>query len=168
VTQGKDKKLGIEANSERREVTAVTAELVSKELKLFARVKWPLANDKARKAALRRALDVTARRIKSLWEGEETAVPRGTETARIEKLIGHKIGAAAELEEARHEHRDLAQLAASLQALLFGPEADFYRPQVDAIRAALVPAGGGTGSGSGDAGAGDQGRSEAAVADLFE
>jgi hypothetical protein len=44
VTQGKDKKLGIEANSERREVTAA---VVGKELRTFARVKWPLANDKA-------------------------------------------------------------------------------------------------------------------------
>jgi hypothetical protein len=157
--------LGIEDKPERREVTAA---VVSKELKLFARARWPLANDKSRKQMLRRLLEVTERRIKSLWEGEETAVPRGTETARIEELIGHKIGAAAELEEARHEHRDLAQLAASLQALLYGPEADFYRPQVDAIRAALVPAGRGIGARSGDIGAGDQGRSEAAVADLFE
>lgn len=161
--------MGIEANSERREVTAaVLSKDVSRELRAFARIKWPLANDKARKQMLRRLLDITERRIKSLWEGEDTAVPRGTETARIEALIGHKIGAAAELEEARHEHRDLAELAASLQALLFGPEADFYRPQVDAIRAALVPAWGGAGTRSGDAGTRDQGRSEAAIGDLFD
>jgi hypothetical protein len=155
IAHEEDKQLGIEANSERHEVTTLA---IKTELRTYARQRWPLENDKSRKSKLRRALDLTARRMKSFWEGEETAVPRGHETARIENLIGHKIGAAAELKEAQHEYRDLAQLANSLHALLYGPEADFYRPQVDAIRAALLPQGGSPATSGGDPGTGNQGR----------
>jgi hypothetical protein len=146
------KELGLSDKSERREVSAA---IVGMELKTFARSKWPLTNDKDRKRRLKVALGFTARRIKSLWEGSESARVHTDETDAIEAMIGHRIGAAAELEEARHEYRDLAQLAASLHALLYGPEADFYRPQVDAIRAALIPPGRGTEAGSGVDGAGN-------------
>lgn len=149
--------MGQQVKSELREVSAA---VIGKELRVFARTRWPLANDKYRKARLKDALGVTSRRIKSFWEGEATASPRTEETDAIERLIGKKIGAAAELEEAQHEHRDLAQLAAGLQALLFGPEADFYRPQVDAIRAALVPQSPGSALGGPDHGAGDSGRDD--------
>lgn len=143
----------------------VTPAAISIELRVFARKRWPLENDKFRKNQLKSALGFTARRIRSFWEGSDTAVPRTEETDAIEGLIGKKIGAAAELEEAQHEHRDLAQLASGLQALLFGPEADFYRPQVDAIRAALLSQGGGAATGSTDYGPGDRDRSFAATAE---
>lgn len=132
--QSEDRKLGYEANSE----IGVTATAISHDLKVFARQRWPLANDKYRKDRLAGLLGFTKRRIRSFYEGEETAVPRTRETDAIERLIGKRIGADAELEEAQHEYRNLAQLASSLQALLYGPHASFYRPQVDAIRAALL------------------------------
>lgn len=129
--------MGIEANSERREVTAA---LVGKELRTFARTKWPLANDKARKAVLRRVLEVTERRIKSLWEGEETAVPRGTETARIEELIGHRIGAAAEedadaLRASQQNYRTLEARLARVEALFESVDPEFGSEFVAAFRA---------------------------------
>lgn len=139
----------------------ISTGIISSELKVFARRKWPLANDKYRKNRLADLLSLTKRRIRSLYEGEDTAVPRTTETDAIERLIGKKIGAAAELEEAQHEHRTLAEIAASLQALLQGPNAAFYSPQVAALRAALAgegprPHSGGAVDGAGDfAGAGD-------------
>lgn len=95
------------------------------------------------------------RRVRSVFNGEAHVSLRSTEREDLDALI----------EEAKHEHRDLAQLAASLQALLFGPEADFYRPQVDAIRAALVPPGQGTPRGSADHGPGDRDRSFAAASE---
>lgn len=130
----------------------VTTAVISTELRVFARRRWPLANDKYRKARLATLLDLTERRIRSFWEGDENAVPRAKETAAIERLIGKRLVAAQELEEAKHEYRDLAQLAASLEALFYGPNADYYRPQVDAIRHALrAEVAGSEGGGRGDA-----------------
>lgn len=111
----------------------------------YAAFEWPTLNHKGRMAKLAKALGFGHRRVRAIYQNEDGISVRADEMAAIEALR----------EEARHEYRDLAQLAASLQALLFGPEADFYRPQVDAIRAALVPesagiAAGGSGNGPRD------------------
>jgi hypothetical protein len=126
------------------------------ELRMFAAEEWPNLNHKGRLRELsKRLTNWTDRRVRAVYNSERGVSLRADEAADIEALI----------EEARHEYRDLAQLAASLQALLYGPEADFYRPQVDAIRAGLVPQGQGlAGSGAAD-GARDQGRSVAASAE---
>lgn len=119
----------------------------------YAGREWPAESHKGRITRLARRLRWGHRRTRSLYNGEPVSL-RADEFAELQQLT-----------EARHEHRELAQLAASLQALLFGPEADFYRPQVDAIRAALVPQSGGPARASGEAGPGNRGRSSAYVAD---
>lgn len=131
---------------------------VAQHLRVYARRRWPLANDKFRKDRLADLLKVTKRRIKSLWEGDKNAVLRQREADDIERLTGSKIGAAAELEEARHEYRTLAQMEASLEALAAGPHESFYRPLLDAFRAAALPQGEGAPRGRRGDGAGDQGR----------
>ncbi|HEV2518020.1 MAG TPA: hypothetical protein VGV07_22405 [Devosia sp.] len=138
----------------------MTSATLSLELKTFARRKWPLENDKSRKRLLAGLLKFTLRRVRSLYEGERTAVPRGDEIVTIEQLIGKRIGAAAEKEltDAKAEYRSLADLAAGLQALVTGPNADFYRPQVDAFRAALLGEGVVDYRGGRRSSAGNQGR----------
>jgi hypothetical protein len=114
----------------------VTAPAISRELRVYARQTWPLDNDKLRKIKLGRLLLLSARRIKSFWEGEETAVPRGSETARIEQLIGHRIGAAADRENA-DDFMALQARVARLEAALANVDEAFFDPQVAAYREAL-------------------------------
>jgi hypothetical protein len=110
----------------------------------YAGREWPADSHKARITRLARRLHWGHRRTRSLYNGEPVAL-RANELAELQQLT----------EAARHEHRELAQLASSLQALLFGPEADNYRPQVDAIRAALVPKGFGPARAGAETGPGD-------------
>jgi hypothetical protein len=120
-------------------------------------------------ARKRQGIGVTARRIKSLWEGEETAVPRGSETAVIEELIGHKIGAAVEekndaLGASQQAYRTLEARVVALEGLFAAVDPEFGSEFLAAFRASLNGAGGGA-----DArGAGNGPDREAAVADLFE
>lgn len=125
--------MGIDAKSEPREVSAAA---VSVELKAYARQRWPLDNDKSRKALLRKLLGFTGRRMRSLYEGEGTAVPRGSETAAIEDLIGRKIGAAAD-EENRDAFMALQARVARLEAALAVVDEAFFDPQMAAYREAL-------------------------------
>ena len=152
--------MGIEVKSERREVTPA---VVALELRTFARQSWPLENDKSRKELLRKAfrpLVVTARRIKSLYEGEETAVPRGNETARIEEIIGHKIGAAAEgdtdaVRHSQENYRLLEARIAQIEAIYARIDPEHVGEQVAAFRAQTrggVGGLGGSGAGNGPAG----------------
>ncbi len=137
----------------------MTTHAISTELKLYARTRWPLENDKSRKRLLAQALKFTQRRVRSLFEGETTAVPRATEIIAIEELIGRKISATEEdLAHAKAEYRDMAQIAAGLWALAHGPNADFFGPQMDALRQAILGEGPVDHRGGGQAGAGDQGR----------
>jgi hypothetical protein len=123
--------------------------IASTALRTFAAAEWPNLNHKGRLRELVRLLPTwRPRRVRSVYNAEQGVSLRAEEASDIEALT----------EEARNEYRDLAQLANSLHALLYGPEADFYRPQVDAIRAALVPASSPVSAGGGDAGPRDQGR----------
>lgn len=141
----------------------MTTVAISTELRLFARTRWPLENDKSRKRLLASALKFTHRRVRSFYEAEETAVPRDHEVVAIEKLIGRPISRnERELADAQAEYRSLAEIASSLWALAHGPDADFYGPKMDALRSALLGEGHpdrGRGRGTG---AGDQGRTDAA------
>lgn len=140
----------------------MTTVAISTELKLFARTRWPLENDKSRKRLLARALKFTLRRVRSLYEAEDTAVPRDHEVVAIEKLIGRPISRnEQELADAKAEYRDMAEIVSRLWALANGPNADFYGPQVDALRASLLGEGSLDRRGGRGTGAGDQGRSAA-------
>jgi hypothetical protein len=123
--------------------------VASADLRLYAANRWPLMNHKGRLRELGKYLTHwSARRVRAVYNAEPGVSLRADEQADIDQLI----------RAARHEHRELAQLAASLQALLFGPEADYYRPQVDAIRAALVPQSSSPARAGNQAGAGNRGR----------
>lgn len=67
----------------------MTAALAN-DLRVFAGRKWPTMNHKWRKARLASLLGMSERRVKSLYEAEETARIRADEEARIKALIGQK------------------------------------------------------------------------------
>lgn len=106
--------------------------ILADDLRVYARQRWPLANDKYRKARLATLLQVSSRRIKSLWEGEQTAVIRQHEAEAVRRLIGQR-----QIEEANRD--DIAALQdriARLEAALFANDPDFHQPQMGALRAA--------------------------------
>ena len=102
---------------------------ISHDLRVYARRRWPLANDKFRKHRLSTLLNVSARRIKSLWEGEETAVIREHEAEAVRRLVG-------QAEANSNDLQDLAQRIARLEAALIQRDPDFHSNQVDALREA--------------------------------
>jgi hypothetical protein len=106
---------------------------ISHDLRVYARRRWPLANDKYRKDRLATLLKLTARRIKSLYEGEQSAVIREHEAEAVRQLIGHE-------EANRNDLQDLQARIARLEAALLSQDEDFHRDQMDALRKA---AGGG-------------------------
>lgn len=87
---------------------------IANDLRLYARKRWPMANDKFRKGRLATLLEVSERRIRSLWNGEETAVLRQGEVERIRKLVGQE-----QLEERnRVAFQELQSRVERLEALL--------------------------------------------------
>lgn len=137
--------MGIEDNAERREVSAA----VSNELKLYARQRWPLANDKFRKGRLAHIIGVTDRRIKSLWEGDPAAVLREHEATAIRKLQG-----ARKIEEAnRVEFQALQARLARLEAAFAAVDPEFFHEQMAALRVS-------TDAGRGDYVAGSAGETD--------
>lgn len=86
----------------------MTAALAN-DLRVFAGRKWPTMNHKWRKARLASLLGMSERRVKSLYEAEETARLRVDEEARIKSLIGKK-------EEADAADIALAERIAELEA----------------------------------------------------
>lgn len=115
---------------------------IAQELRFYARQRWPLANDKYRKQRLAGLLQMTARRVKSLWEGEQTAVARRSETDAIEALIGKRI--EAQIDEAnRDTFRDLQSRIARLEAALFQQDEAFHSDQMAGLREATGPRRGG-------------------------
>ncbi len=125
--------MGIQAKTE----TTVTAAALGNELRIYSRQRWPLANDKHRKSRLAELLNLSHRRIKSFWEGEETAVPKPSEISRVEKLTGKKILAAAADGENRDDFMALQARVARLEAALSAVDEAFFDPEVAAYREAL-------------------------------
>lgn len=93
----------------------VTSATLSTDLRIYAVKRWPLDKDERRKERLAALLNMTKRRVRSLWENERTARPRGDEIERIEALIG------AEEDHANAEaYRALEARFASMEAELAG------------------------------------------------
>lgn len=65
----------------------MTTATLSTNLRVYATKRWPLDKDERRKERLATLLNMTKRRVRSLWENESTARPRGAEIERIEALI---------------------------------------------------------------------------------
>lgn len=106
----------------------MTTAALSRDLRVYAVRRWPLDKDERRKERLATLLNMTKRRVRSLWENEGTARPRGAEIERIKALIG------AEEEEAYAEayrqmdarfaamEAELAQLRAAIAATALAGE----------------------------------------------
>jgi hypothetical protein len=105
--------LGKNAKSEGR----VTVATLSTDLKVYARQRWPLDKDSRRKERLASLLNLTVRRVRSLWENEQTASPRGDELERIEALIGAEREAANAAADRALEAR-ISELEAQLAAVV--------------------------------------------------
>jgi hypothetical protein len=134
MAPAEDKQLGIEAKTE----TTVTAAAIGDELRAYSRQRWPLANDKHRKSRLADLLKVSARRMKSFWEGEATAVPRPEEISRVEALTGKKLSlSAAADQENRDDFMALQARVARLEAALAAVDEAFFDPQMAAYREAV-------------------------------
>lgn len=66
-------------------------------------------------------------RARSIWYADARASIKPREVRRIEEITGITYG--------HREVRDIDSIIATADALLDGPEADFYRPFVTALRA---------------------------------
>lgn len=82
--------MGIQDKSEPREVTTA----VATDLRIYAGRRWPTMNHKWRKARLASLLGMNERRVKSIYEAEDTARLRADEEARIKALISAQEGEA--------------------------------------------------------------------------
>jgi hypothetical protein len=126
MTQPEANPLGISDNLERREVNAALAD----DLKIFARRKWPLSTDEWRMSRLANMIGVGTRRMKSLYQGEATAVLRQHEAEAIAKLLNQR-----QIEEAnRNDFQVLQARIARLEAALFASDEEFHQPQMAAFR----------------------------------
>lgn len=122
--------MGILDNSEGRKVNAALAA----DLKVFARQKWPLSTDEWRMSRLADLLGLGRRRVKSLYQGEPTAVLRHHEAEAIAKLLKQR-----KAEEAtRDDIGDLQARIARLEAALFAQDEDFARGQMEGYRQGLA------------------------------
>lgn len=110
------KKLGKIAKPEGR----VSVATLPNDLRTYARKRWPLDSDSRRKERLAGLLNMTYRRVRSLWENEATASPRGAELERIQALIAaqeeeaHAEANEALAERVHHLEAQVALLAAAL------------------------------------------------------
>ncbi|WMT90116.1 hypothetical protein [Pelagibacterium sp. H642] len=110
-----DKKLGNFPKSKEGEMSIATLSL---ELRTYGRRRWPLTTDEFRKSRLADLLKMSARRMKSYWDAEQTAVPRGAEIERIRALIGNpKAPTHDHIEADRALEARLAQLEEELAEL---------------------------------------------------
>lgn len=100
---------------------------ISHDLRVYARRRWPLANDKFRKDRLATLLRMTGRRIKSLYEGEQSAVIREHEAEAVRQLIGQE-------EANRNAFQDLQARISRLEATLLHQDEEFHHEQVAALR----------------------------------
>jgi hypothetical protein len=69
----------------------------------------------------------SANRVKDSWYGDPRISPNADELRDIEEITGLRYG--------RQELNEIDAYIARADALLDGPDADFYRPFVDAFRA---------------------------------
>ena len=114
IQQREVKKLGMQDNSERRDVTVE----VATDLRIYAGQRWPTMNHKWRKARLASLLGMNERRVKSIYEAEQTARLRVDEEARIKALIGQREKADAADTALAKRIADLEAQVATLAALL--------------------------------------------------
>jgi hypothetical protein len=76
-------------------------------------------------------LNLTERRVKSLWEGDPSAVIREHEAEAVRRLVGR-------IDEANgHDFKALQARIARLEAALFASDAEFHQPQMAALRDAI-------------------------------
>lgn len=108
-----DKQLSFSPKKEPREVTIE----VASDLRIYAGQRWPTMNHKWRKARLASLLGMNERRVKSIYEAEQTARLRVDEEARIKALLGQKEEASAASDRA------FAERIAALEAELAGVRA---------------------------------------------
>lgn len=124
------KQLGISDNLERQEVNAALAA----DLKVFARQKWPLSTDEWRMSRLAHMIGVGTRRMKSLYQGEATAVLRHHEAEAINRLLKQR-----QIEEGTRD--DIAALQdriARLEAALLPQDEDFNSVQMEGYRQSVA------------------------------
>lgn len=88
--------MGKQDKKEPRELTAALAT----DLRIYAGRRWPEMNHKWRKARLASLLGMSERRVRSIYEAEETARLRVDEEARINALIRAKEDAHEETDRA--------------------------------------------------------------------
>lgn len=106
--------------------------VIAQDLRVYARRRWPLENDKYRKLRLADLLGISARRIKSLYEAEQTAVIREHEAEAVRRLLGQQ-----KIEEAnRAELEALKGRIARLEAALVQSDEEFHREQMAGYRQA--------------------------------
>lgn len=116
--------MGKQDKSGAHEVSAA----VANDLRLYAGRRWPTMNHKWRKARLASLLGMNERRIKSLYEAEQTARLRADEEARISALIDSQN---SEIEEAnRDAFAALQERIARLEAIILAGNAE---PHHDAV-----------------------------------
>ena len=108
--------MGKQDKSGAHEVSAA----VANDLRLYAGRRWPMMNHKWRKARLASLLGMNERRVKSLYEAEQTARLRADEEARIQALIDSQN---SEIEEAnRDAFAALQERIARLEAIILARE----------------------------------------------
>jgi hypothetical protein len=128
MDQPEARQLGFSDKTERREMNAALA----CDLKIYARRRWPLTTDEWRWTRLANLIGVKPRRMKSLYQGEPTAVVRQHEAEALAKLIRNR-----EMEEAnRHDFQALQARIARLEAALLTQDEEFHQPQMAALRQA--------------------------------
>ena len=100
------------------------------DLKVFARQKWPLSTDEWRMSRLAHMIGVGTRRMKSLYQGEATAVLRQHEAEAIGKLLKQRQIEGAN----RDDFQALQARIARLEAALFQSDEEFHHDQMAGLR----------------------------------
>jgi hypothetical protein len=141
MQQPESKQLGISDKSERQEVNAALAA----DLKVFARQKWPLSTDEWRMTRLANMVGVGVRRMKSLYQGEPTAVLRHHEAEAIAKLLKQR-----KAEEAvRDDIEALQERIARLETRLLQTDEEYHSVQLEGYRQGMAGGRGSNGSSKG-------------------
>jgi|TARA_R100000306_G_C4344903_1_gene127158 hypothetical protein len=97
----------------KKDEDAMTVASLKEPLRVYGKTRWPLMNDEWRKHQLASMLRMGARRFKTYWDGEETAVSHPHEIERIDSLMGRKAS-----HDDTEQDRVLAARIAALEAQL--------------------------------------------------